>query len=196
MIRHDRRSPIVRLVLPLAVIGVVCFCEAEPGRGLADGSVRTASSAAGSGSAQSSTTGDPLGSANNPVILPNGYFRTATIVAQWPSDALSGSTEKLTIVLKDSQEAVRQQVVDLDGKRGVKSYNVSITPSPTAGFFRKLFFNVPRGDWSVVAYDDPAFKDGDSQRRVTVLFVKPDNPAQLAGGSFTTPIGFTVILTN
>lgn len=193
MILHERRRPIFRLVLPLALISVFSLCVPEPAHGLAGKSVRVV---AGSSNAQSATTTDPPGSANNPVILPNGWFRTATIVAQWPSDALAGSTEKLTIVLKDTQEGTRQQVIDLDGKRGTRSFNLSITPSPTAGFFRKLYFNLPRGDWNVVAYDDPAFKDGDSQRRVTVLFLRPDNPAQTSGGSFTTPIGFTIILTN
>lgn len=188
MIRHEPRSYIVRLVLPSVLIGLFGTC-------LADNSVVAESSSAAATSAQSAMTDLP-GSANNPVILPNGWFRTATIVAQWPSDALAGSTEKLTIVLKDTQEGTRQQVIDLDGKRGTRSFNLSITPSPTAGFFRKLYFNVPRGDWNVVAYDDPTFKDGDSQRRVTVLFLRPDNPAQTAGGSFTTPIGFTIILTN
>ena len=195
MIRHEPRSYIVRLVLPFVLIGLFGTCLADPLAGLADNSVVAASSTAAATSAQS-TTSDLPGSANNPVILPNGWFRTATIVAQWPSDALAGSTEKLTIVLKDTQEGTRQQVIDLDGKRGTRSFNLSITPSPTAGFFRKLYFNVPRGDWNVLAYDDPAFKDGDSQRRVTVLFLRPDNPAQTAGGSFTTPIGFTIILTN
>ena len=196
MIRHERRSPIARLVLPLALISLFSLCVAEPAHGFAGRTVIADPSVATSGNAQSTTTTDPPGSANNPVILPNGWFRTATIVAQWPSDALAGSTEKLTIGLKDTQEGTRQQVIDLDGKRGTRSFNLSITPSPTAGFFRKLYFNLPRGDWNIVAYDDPAFKDGDSQRRVTVLFLRPDNPAQTSGGSFTTPIGFTIILTN
>ncbi|MBK6315373.1 MAG: hypothetical protein IPF53_14025 [Blastocatellia bacterium] len=196
MIRHERRSPIVRLVLPVALISVFALCVAEPAHGRADDSVRAASSIGGSGNSQTTTTADPPGSANNPVILSNGWFRTATIVALWPSDALAGSTEKLTIVLKDTKDVSHQQVVDLDGKRGTRSFNLGIAPLPTNGYFRKLYFNLPNRDWSVVWYDDPAFKDGDSQRRVTVLFIRPDNPAQLGGGSFTTPIGFTIILTN
>lgn len=195
MIRHERRSPIVRLVLPVALISVFALCLAVPAHGRADDSDSAASSVAGSGNAQATTTADPPGSANNPVILSNGWFRTATILALWPSDALAGSTEKLTIVLKDTKDVAHQQIVDLDGKRGTRSFNLNIAPLPANGFFRKLYFNVPR-DCSVVWYDDPAYKDGDSQRRVTVLFLKPDNPAQLGGGSFTTPIGFTITLTS
>jgi len=83
--------------------------------------------------------------------------------------------------------------------RGRGKTALVLVPGGSSKEIKSIQFNYPDPDWDAVIVHDPDFDPNVSKTQtIRVLYFKykkGSSPSPLAGGAFTTPIGFTVVLT-
>lgn len=185
-------SPLIRLVLLCALVSPLVSCSG----GGPDGSTNSAKTIANAGN-----VGNSNGNATRPGDSPKSDLKTldfqanayneGTVAFIWPSDDLQGKSGSVELIFLDGLIQSAHHIQPLSHAKGSEGpVSLAVVPNKS---LKQLTINLPDPTWDVLTIDDPRVPANGKTRVIHVFYMQ--EAKILAGGSFTTPIGFTITLT-